>query len=188
MIYFIRCNEFVKIGRGAMPEERMNTLQTGNPYKIELLGAFDGLDAEERRIHDAFVQFHHHGEWYYLSETIKIFVAKHCVRKNVLRLVPKAAKAQAGKPGKRQSSSQPDFREVGSVDAWWGDDIVERRDAESRAGLCYEAYKTWCETRDMRPLSPKNFGEAIKSKLGRECVETRRKYTFYKGIILADAA
>ena len=78
MIYFIRCGEFVKIGRSEDVAERISSLQTGNPYKVELIGSFDGSDAEERRLHAAFGPFHHRDEWFFFTKTIQEFVNRHC--------------------------------------------------------------------------------------------------------------
>jgi hypothetical protein len=50
-IYFIRCGEFVKIGRGVDPERRARDLQCGNPYEIEVMGSFEASEAEEGRLH-----------------------------------------------------------------------------------------------------------------------------------------
>ena len=157
MIYFIKCNEFVKIGRGAMPEDRLNTLQTGNPYKIELLGAYDGLDAEERRIHDAFVQFHHHGEWYYLSETIKAFVAKHCGRRNILNFVPRPARTSA-----RSKRPENDNRPIGDVLSWYGLCVAERAGEDICATDLYGAYVGWCGE-ERYPVTSTMFGRVVKA-------------------------
>jgi Meiotically up-regulated gene 113 len=65
-VYFIRCNEFVKIGRGNDPESRMRTLQIGSPYELEFMGAFEATPAEEGRLHTILEQYRYRGEWFYL--------------------------------------------------------------------------------------------------------------------------
>jgi hypothetical protein len=91
MIYFIGCGEFVKIGRANDPAQRAKDLQIGNPYVVELMGTFDGNDAEEKRLHAAFAPFHHRAERFFLTKTIHQFVVQHCDK----------AKITASQPAKR---------------------------------------------------------------------------------------
>jgi uncharacterized protein (DUF3820 family) len=77
-VYFIRCGEFVKIGRGGSPHRRLRTFQCGNPYELELMGCFEATELEEARLHSAFDIYHHRAEWYFLSDSVKAFIEKHC--------------------------------------------------------------------------------------------------------------
>jgi len=78
MIYFIKCCEFVKIGRAKDPAERVISLQIGNPHEVSLIGVLDAPDDEEGRLHSAFASFRHRGEWFFLSRTISDFIEDHC--------------------------------------------------------------------------------------------------------------
>lgn len=55
MIYVaeILDHKFVKIGFAADVQERLAALQTGNPFKINLVFAVDGTLRQEQTVHDA---------------------------------------------------------------------------------------------------------------------------------------
>lgn len=64
-VYFIGCNnKFIKIGFTNDVGRRMTRLQTGNPYKLELLGAFRGTGDDERKIHRELKALREKGEWF----------------------------------------------------------------------------------------------------------------------------
>jgi hypothetical protein len=194
MIYFIKCHGYVKIGRGAMPEERLRALQTGNPYKIHLMGAFDGSDAEEHRIHDAFKQFHHHGEWYYLSDTIRSFVDKHCKRgfagRSTKRPPVVSKKPQErGETPKRQISNFTAEREnkfrriklvvdgddgyihqnsedvVGAIKLFFSERTTKDTTSRIQSSILYDAFLSWCEKERKPPCTITAFGRKTR-KLG----------------------
>ena len=70
MIYAIRAvgTEFVKFGvtNGLTPKRRLDTMQTGCPYELELLATCDGSTATEGFIHLMLhkAKAHHRGEWF----------------------------------------------------------------------------------------------------------------------------
>jgi len=73
-IYIIKCNEYVKIGKSDYVEERLKLLQTGNPYRLELLFKFkcDNSDlamSTEAHLHRHFSKKHHAGEWFKLTKS-----------------------------------------------------------------------------------------------------------------------
>jgi hypothetical protein len=74
MIYFIRSQEFVKIGYTDDLNVRLPQLQTGNPHSLELLLIHPGDIKVERELHSAFAEFHYSNEWFTLSEEIKEFI------------------------------------------------------------------------------------------------------------------
>lgn len=63
-IYFVRCNQFVKIGYSSEPKERVWTLQTATPYKINILFFMPGDRWLEKDLHNRFGEYQHKGEWY----------------------------------------------------------------------------------------------------------------------------
>lgn len=69
-VYLLRCNEFYKIGRSGNILSRIEGLQIGNPYPIDLLFFCRTLkDLEvERKLHTHFVTKKVRGEWFQLSE------------------------------------------------------------------------------------------------------------------------
>lgn len=71
MVYFVACNEFVKIGVAVSVKDRIAGMQTGCPYPLKLLGAFRShtpYEAEER-LHEMFNDCHYRGEWFKLTES-----------------------------------------------------------------------------------------------------------------------
>ena len=80
-IYFVRSNEFVKIGYSAKPMSRIAALQTANPSMLELLVIMPGTAVTEKELHSVFSEYHHLNEWYrcegdlelYIEATIPIF-------------------------------------------------------------------------------------------------------------------
>lgn len=57
----------VKIGRSSKPEQRLDQLQTGSPYRLRLLAVYEGRGEEEQRIH-RLVSRHRlkqEGEWFH---------------------------------------------------------------------------------------------------------------------------
>jgi len=73
-IYFIRCNEFVKIGFTYDIDARLETLQRSSPYKLELLLAVPGSAYDEQILHTRFREFRERGEWFRLTESIQTFI------------------------------------------------------------------------------------------------------------------
>jgi hypothetical protein len=70
-VYFIRCNEFTKIGITNDIDYRLRSLQTGNPYPLELLCKFEYANALpiEGILHKRFSGRRVQGEWFKLSDT-----------------------------------------------------------------------------------------------------------------------
>ena len=64
MIYFIECNDFIKIGKSNNPEQRLQSLQVASPYKLNLLKVLDVDDVFEKDVHKYFSYLHHRGEWF----------------------------------------------------------------------------------------------------------------------------
>jgi len=72
-VYFIRevGTELVKIGKSHDPEERLKTLQTGTPHKLELMHVVDSEKRDENWFHQKLSEFHVTGEWYRLNDISK---------------------------------------------------------------------------------------------------------------------
>jgi hypothetical protein len=76
-IYFVKCNEFVKIGiTNNSAEGRLTILQVANPYKLTLLLTIQTTDQTlEKQLHQRFDQYHVRGEWFFLSREIQEYIA-----------------------------------------------------------------------------------------------------------------
>jgi hypothetical protein len=60
--YYLRCNEFIKIGATAASLNRITFFRAGNPYPLELL-AIEAGDQERRR-HAEFKDLRVQSEWF----------------------------------------------------------------------------------------------------------------------------
>jgi len=76
MIYFIQAGENgpIKIGQSDNPQERLNQLQTANPYKLKLLWIYCGDSYSEAEIHKMFLQELIRGEWFHPSDSLFTFI------------------------------------------------------------------------------------------------------------------
>jgi len=72
--YFIKCDNFVKIGRTTDLNVRLQTLRTANPYDLELL-AFTHFKDIEREVHKKFKHLKHRNEWYKLTPELEAYIA-----------------------------------------------------------------------------------------------------------------
>jgi len=68
-IYFIRVNEYVKIGRTRTIMARWATVQTNCPYEAELIRVIpDTSSGTEKWLHEYFQYLHKQGEWFKYTE------------------------------------------------------------------------------------------------------------------------
>jgi hypothetical protein len=72
VVYFIQCNEFVKIGFAADPVSRMCQMQIGNPYTLKLLKVIQSITPEqlEQEIHGRIEPYRVRGEWFKLPQDV----------------------------------------------------------------------------------------------------------------------
>lgn len=69
VIYLAKCQDFYKIGHTTGDaEHRLSGLQTGNPFRIELVGTVPGTLSQERNLHYRFAHKRERGEWFKLSQ------------------------------------------------------------------------------------------------------------------------
>lgn len=67
-VYFVRCNEYVKIGTcRSNLSIRITELQVGNPYSLEIEGFIPANRDTEQRLHKELDKFWHRGEWFKLT-------------------------------------------------------------------------------------------------------------------------
>lgn len=69
-VYVAQCDCYYKIGIAYNLESRINTLQVGNPYKIDFYTCLKTKKAKEieKKLHKLFEKKRLRGEWYELSE------------------------------------------------------------------------------------------------------------------------
>lgn len=69
VIYIVRCDKYCKIGyTESDPVKRVSALQTGNPFRIELVGTAPGTMDDEQRLHKVFEGKCERGEWFRLEQ------------------------------------------------------------------------------------------------------------------------
>lgn len=75
-VYFISDGEFVKIGYTTADdaEQRLKSLQTGNPKKLKLLKSVPGDSQTERKCHQSLARYRVSGEWFQLCNPVKKFI------------------------------------------------------------------------------------------------------------------
>lgn len=74
VIYFIASDECsrVKVGRTSNLSQRLESLRTGSPVRLYILGFFEVPTVEhairiENALHREFIPYHSHGEWFKLN-------------------------------------------------------------------------------------------------------------------------
>lgn len=70
-IYFIRCEEYVKVGFSASPRLRLTHLQYANPHKLALIKVTRGTEAGEDAIKALLEPYHTRYEWYRLTPEVR---------------------------------------------------------------------------------------------------------------------
>lgn len=63
-LYFIKCNDFVKIGRTDNVKTRVKQIQANCPYEISVIKILKGQGHREKEYHKLYDKYHHRGEWF----------------------------------------------------------------------------------------------------------------------------
>jgi hypothetical protein len=96
-VYFIRCENYIRIGKTSNIKSRLQNLKSSNPHKMELLGTISFLiskqDAREidpydvkKRLHNYLKNYHHRGEWYKAKPEV-LSCIEECLRDTSLELI-----------------------------------------------------------------------------------------------------
>lgn len=69
-LYFVQCQDYLKIGVAADVALRIMTLQTGCPYELKLIGTIRCQNAieDEAIWHEKLARYHLRGEWFKIPE------------------------------------------------------------------------------------------------------------------------
>ena len=73
-VYFVRCQDRVKIGYSEDPVKRLSKINTDAPYPCDLVGYVSVDDFPERELHERFAGLRVHGEWFAPSPDLEAFV------------------------------------------------------------------------------------------------------------------
>jgi DNA-binding XRE family transcriptional regulator len=74
MIYFIKQENYVKIGFTNRFKARLNDLQVGSPVKLEVLAIIEGDKKDEYTLHQKFNHICSNGEWFMYCDELKSFI------------------------------------------------------------------------------------------------------------------
>lgn len=71
-IYVVRCHQYYKIGITSILEQRLSSLQCGNPYELEIIYAIHAPYPAytEEKLHARFKEYRHFREWFILPDNI----------------------------------------------------------------------------------------------------------------------
>lgn len=83
-IYFIKLNEFTKIGMATNPQQRLLELSVSSPYPLTLLRSVQTptMRSSENALHNHFSKYHYAREWFLIpNEMLKDFLSwpDHCI-------------------------------------------------------------------------------------------------------------
>lgn len=89
-VYFIKCinrDGYIKIGVAKEVQSRLDTMQTGCPYKLELLAAIKCVSRKqayelEGKLHRLFKAKHIRGEWF---RKVNMYKATDVLNKDVIK-------------------------------------------------------------------------------------------------------
>lgn len=73
-VYFLSAGGYVKIGYSTTIHQRINQLQTGCPFKLELVCVMPGTMKTEKMLHNKFNQYCYNNEWFEYSLEIREFI------------------------------------------------------------------------------------------------------------------
>ena len=65
-----------KIGYSNNPNKRLKEVQTGCPYRLEILATFDGNIPTEKQLHEKYKEYNINGEWFRIEGNLKIALEK----------------------------------------------------------------------------------------------------------------
>lgn len=82
LVYFVQCNEYVKIGKSTQLPLALRSLQRGNPYDLEVVAVISCESVErmselEADIHQQFKEHCIRGEWFSLCFEIETYIQTH---------------------------------------------------------------------------------------------------------------
>ena len=71
VVYFVRCEDYVKIGFSQDLKTRISDLQTACPYELELIAAIPGEWSLEGIFHNVLRDKRIRGEWFVLDDDLR---------------------------------------------------------------------------------------------------------------------
>lgn len=86
-VYFIKSLDYVKIGFSKNVKDRIRSLQTASPVKLELIGYLEADKRFENTLHKKFKKFRskqgNRHEWFHLNDEINSYIKSHCYQTSI---------------------------------------------------------------------------------------------------------
>lgn len=73
-VYFLSAGDYIKIGYSETIHQRINQLQTGCPFKLELVSVMPGTMKTEKMLHNKFNKHRYNNEWFEFCLEIREFI------------------------------------------------------------------------------------------------------------------
>ena len=78
-LYFIKCNNYIKIGYSENPKKRLEVIQVSNPYRCNIIltiGYLGETDAKNHELywHKLCKEFKVRGEWFKYKKGVEIWL------------------------------------------------------------------------------------------------------------------
>lgn len=77
LVYFVRCDEYVKIGFTTRLQQRLEDIMMLNPLVLEVVGCVRGPVQLETAAHAVFDNHHHRGEWFRYNSLVRRAIKLH---------------------------------------------------------------------------------------------------------------
>lgn len=81
MVYFIKCENYVKVGYTANMKQRFKKYVTENPFPLKVLGIINGGYDVEKKIHKQLETWWHRGEWFTYNIVVRDLI-KQIMKEN----------------------------------------------------------------------------------------------------------
>lgn len=85
MVYFIKCNDLVKIGFSCDVNRRFKQLKTANGKPLELIHSIKGDRTVEKALHNRYKDLKVRGEWFKLYPEIQMWIDYDKLSRRVLK-------------------------------------------------------------------------------------------------------
>ncbi len=96
MVYFVKCEQYVKIGYTSNMKNRYKAYVTENPFPTQILHVIKGGLKIEKEIHVKMKDYLHRGEWFHYNIVTQRMI-KQIVKESVDNIEVKAPKRRRRK-------------------------------------------------------------------------------------------
>ncbi len=91
MVYFVKCEDYVKVGYTSNMKNRYKAYVTENPFPTKVLHVIKGGLLIEKMIHNKLAAWLHRGEWFHYNSVTQRLI-KQIVKESIDNIEEKATK------------------------------------------------------------------------------------------------